>query len=485
MRDRPVQPWRLRRVLLCTALLACGGDPTEPEPPTTGAIQVTVSTTGVDAPATYQVVVGGQAAIAVGTTGGRALFASVPPGAHSVRLNVAPTCQVAGENPRLAPVTAGDTAFVAFSVTCTATSGSLRVTTTTTGIDVDPNGYVVRLQGRTIEGRPYSADAPAPSTGALTVAHVPIGERVVTLSDLAFNCNVVGTNRRTLTVTPAETAAVAFDVTCGATPQIAYVAGAGTTEDIHVSNADGSDDRAVTADAFRDADPAWSPDGARLAFTTERDGNSEIYVVDADGTGAVRLTNHPAADFHPAWSPDGTRIAFASMRYGAAEVLVMNADGSGVVRLTSHDASDDEPAWSPDAQRIAFTSDRDGRDEVYTMDTTGAAVVRVTHGGGRQPAWSPDGGRLAYVAPSCAGFYSCVPSIFVTVGTEDATRLVVGGERPAWSPDGRRIAADLLRCDYYGVRCDPDGIHVLTLDGVDVIRALAGRSAVWRPRGGP
>jgi TolB protein len=472
-------------VLLCAALLACGGDTTEPEPPATGAIRVTVSTTGVDAPTTYHVFVGGRTPIAVGTTGGSAVFGGLLPGAHSVRLDVAPTCQVAGDNPRATPVATGDTTLVAFSVACTAAFGSLRVTTTTTGIDVDPNGYVVRLHGLTIEGKPYSADASAASTGELTVARVPIGDRIVTLSGLAFNCNLVGANRRTIPVAPAETTAVAFDVACGATPQVAYVAGAGTTADIHVSNADGSGDRPVTTHASRDADPAWSPDGARLAFTTERDGNSEIYVVDADGTGAGRLTNDPAADFHPTWSPDGTRIAFASTRFGAAEILVMNADGSNVVRLTSHHAADDEPAWSPDGQRIAFTSDRDGRDEVYAMDTTGAAVARVTHGGGRQPAWSPDGGGLAYVAPDCSGYYSCLPSIFVAVGTKSATRLVVGGERPAWSPDGRRIAADLLRCDFYGYKCDPDGIHILTLDGIDVIRALSGRSAAWRPRGRP
>ena len=485
MRNRLVRAWSPRRALLCAALVACGGDTTEPEPPTTGTIRVTVSTTGVDVPATHSVFVSGRAPITVGTAGASAVFAGLPPGAHSVRLDVAGTCQVAGDNPRPTPVGIGDTSFVAFSVTCTAAFGSVRVTTTTAGIDVDPNGYVVRLHGLTIEGRPYTADAPAASTGELTVARVPTGARVVTLSGLAFNCNLVGTNRRTIPVAPAETTAVAFEVACGATPQVAYVRGAGTTEDIHVSNADGSGDRAVAAHPLRDADPAWSPDGARLAFTTDRDGNSEIYVVDADRTGAVRLTNDPAADFHPAWSPDGTRIAFASSRFGAAEILAMNADGSSVARLTSHPASDDEPAWSPDGQRIAFTSDRDGHDEVYAMDATGAALARVTQGGGRQPAWSPDGSRLAYVAPVCAGFYSCVPSIFVAVGTQDATRLVVGGERPAWSPDGRRIAVDLLRCDFYGYKCDPDGTHILTVDGVDVIRALSGRSAVWRPRGRP
>ena len=488
MRNRSVHPRSPRPVLLCAALLACGGDTTEPRPPTTGAILVTAATTGVDVPATYRVLVSGRAPLVVGSTGGSAVFGGLPPGAHNVRLDVARSCQAAGDNPRATPVAPGDTTLVAFSVTCTAAFGSLRVTTTTTGIDVDPNGYVVQVHGPAIDGRPYSANAAAASTGELTVARVAIGDWIVTLSGLAFNCNLVGANRRTIPVAPAETTAVAFDVACGATPQLAYVAGADATADIHVSNADGSGDRAVAAHPSRDADPAWSPDGARLAFTTERDGNSEIYVVDADGTRAVRLTNDAAADFHPAWSPDGARIAFASTRFGAAEILVMNADGSSVVRLTSHDAPDDEPAWSPDGQRIAFTSGRDGREDVYTMDAAGAAVARVTNGGGRQPAWSPDGSRLAYVAADCSGYYTCLPSIFVVgtaVGTQAAARLVVGGERPAWSPDGRRIAAEGWRCDFYGYECDPDGIYILTVDGADVIRARSGRSAVWRPRGRP
>jgi TolB protein len=431
------------------------------------------------------VFVSGYAVTPIGATAGQAVLAGISPGTHGVRLDVIRTCQVAGDNPRTASVTVGHTTVVAFSVTCTAAFGSVRVTTTTTGLDVDPNGYVVRLQGRTVEGAPYSADASATSTGELTVARVPIGDQVATLTGLALNCHVVGANHRSIAVPPAETTAVAFDVACGATPQVAYVTGAGPTEDIHVSNVDGSGHRVVAAHPSRDADPAWSPDGRRLAFATERDGNGEIYVVDADGSGAVRLTDDPSADSHPTWSPDGTRIAFASRRFGSAEILVMNADGSNVVRLTSHVASDDEPAWSPDGQRIAFTSDRDGREEVYTMDVAGAAVTRITHGGGRQPAWSPDGGRLAYVASDCAGSYSCLPSIFVTVGAHAAARLLIGGERPAWSPDGRRIAADRMRCDFYGVRCDPDGIHVVTLDGADAIRALSGRSAAWRPRGPP
>ena len=83
----------------------------------------------------------------------------------------------------------------------------------------------------------------------------------------------------------------------------------------------------------------------------------------------ARLTNHSETDGTPAWSPDGTRIAFTSDRDGDNdEIYVMNADGSGVTRLTNHSASDWMPTWSPDGARIAFASQRDGDFEIYVID---------------------------------------------------------------------------------------------------------------------
>ena len=82
--------------------------------------------------------------------------------------------------------------------------------------------------------------------------------------------------------------------------------------------------------------------------------------MNADGSGVARLTDSEATDADPAWSPDGRRIAFASDRDGGSNIYVMNADGSGVARLTDSSAGDYGPAWSPDGRRIAFASERDG-----------------------------------------------------------------------------------------------------------------------------
>ena len=81
--------------------------------------------------------------------------------------------------------------------------------------------------------------------------------------------------------------------------------------------ADGSGLRNLTPKPVRDlADPAWSPDGRKLAFVSDRDGNSEVYVMNADGSGQRNLTRNPAYDADPAWSPDGRKLAFVSNRDG-------------------------------------------------------------------------------------------------------------------------------------------------------------------------
>src|SRR6266511_679856 len=112
----------------------------------------------------------------------------------------------------------------------------------------------------------------------------------------------------------------------------------GFSPEIYVMNADGSGQANLTRNRAADDAPAWSRDGAKIALSSERDGNWEIYVMQADGTGPTRLTvNRSADDAFPDWSPDGTKIAFHTDRDGNYEIYVMNADGSGQANLT-HDA---------------------------------------------------------------------------------------------------------------------------------------------------
>ena len=103
--------------------------------------------------------------------------------------------------------------------------------------------------------------------------------------------------------------------------------------------------------------PNLSPDGRRLVFRRMiGESNSEIFIADADGAHVRNLTNHPAFDGWPAWSPDGRRIAFASNRNSAYQIFVMDVDGGNVRLVANTEGRATAPHWSPDGGRISFTN---------------------------------------------------------------------------------------------------------------------------------
>ena len=132
---------------------------------------------------------------------------------------------------------------------------------------------------------------------------------------------------------------------------------------------------------------------ARIAFASDRDGNMEIYVMDADGGNPRRLTNSLFFDDRqPSWSPDGKRIAFSSDRKGDLqnyEIYVMDADGGNQQRLTNNRVHDANPSWSLDGKKISFHSERDGNYEIYVMDADGGNLQNLTNNPHTDvhPAW--------------------------------------------------------------------------------------------------
>ena len=93
--------------------------------------------------------------------------------------------------------------------------------------------------------------------------------------------------------------------------------------------------------------PVWSPNGRKIAFYAEQDGNWKIYVMDEDGSNQINLTNNSANDRYPVWSPDGKNIIFLSNRDGIDEIYIMNADGSNPINLTNNPGEDNSPDWQP------------------------------------------------------------------------------------------------------------------------------------------
>ena len=236
---------------------------------------------------------------------------------------------------------------------------------------------------------------------------------------------------------------------------------------------------------------------ARIAFDSNRDGNSEIYVMDADGGNLQRLTNHPDGDFHPSWSPDGKWIAFLSRRdqvrskHGiAAEIYVMDAGGGNPQRLTNDPHDDYHPSWSPDGKQIAFASVRDGNTDIYVIDADGGNEQRLTNNPlyDYSPSWSPDGERIVFIARREGHFrkdFDLTHEIYVMDADGGNEQRLTENRRydfsPSWSPDGKRIAfASDRKGDFVNYE-----IYVMDADGANLQRLTNNRHHDWYPSWSP
>ncbi|MFQ5680351.1 MAG: hypothetical protein ACE5HP_12940, partial [Gemmatimonadota bacterium] len=330
----------------------------------------------------------------------------------------------------------------------------MRVFTSTTGLNLDPDGYVVSLDGRD-QQRLGPGDT-------FLFQEVPAGDHSVELGDLAESCASNGSATRTVTISPGGETVVRFRIACtgtGIPPEVAIVFGSnrdGPTAldaDVYTARSDGELLVNLTDQPGVNFDPAWSPDGTQLAFVSDReDDDPEIYVMDAADGETRRLTRHVGADVAPVWSPDGTKIAFQrstdSAEFAQSDIFVMDADGSAVMPLTVGVAADRSPSWSPNGTKIVFERDvSTGGIGLFVVELSTLLISRIDTPpdieNARWPAWSMSGAGGEWIA--FGGRILSEGNLLFDIwiirpdGTEPRKVVEMPGTQlvPTWTPDGR------------------------------------------------
>jgi len=395
-------------------------------------------------------------------------------------------------------------------------AGTIRVTTITSGADVDADGYLVG-----VDGGPTTA---IPSSGVLTMTPFKAGTHSVRLTGIADNCTVAEPNPSVVNVTLAETTAVTFTITCTAAGNLRVTTTStgfdvpsgypvsvdgGTYQQVIGANAQltfaplGARSHTVSlgvpfhcvvggANPVTVAVTAGTTADVTFQVTCAAIGHIAFYspqgfvTINGDGSGAVPF---PIVGYQAAWSPNGSRLAFVPFGSdcgGAPSqsvVCVMNADGTGVVGLpTSTTSARVGMSWSPDGSKIAFI----GSDGLYAVnvDGTGSSLLVSNVGVGSPsfPAWSPDGSRIAF---DCLVEIGNIDVCVVNADGTGLTRLTTdpaNDDRPSWKPDGSKIAFATTR---YGL--DGNGnptIAVMNPDGTGVTPIGYGDAPAWSPDGG-
>ncbi len=237
----------------------------------------------------------------------------------------------------------------------------------------------------------------------------------------------------------------------------------GRNLDIYVMDSDGRNQRRLTVNPSVDRYPAWSPDGKKIVFVSNRNNvnkdHKQIWVIDADGKNPIRLTDG-LVDANPDWSPDGKKIVYDTFdvpkdhNLAPGGITVMDADGNNK-RLVKN-ARGVHPTWSPDGKRIAFSSGKNPGDDaqIYVMDVDGRNRKRLTRDftHKRLPSWSHDGKRIAYAGDNVIWV--------VDSDGKNPRRLTeehVMEEHPTWSPDSESIA-------FISYGRDPGIVGIYTVD---------------------
>jgi TolB protein len=265
--------------------------------------------------------------------------------------------------------------------------------------------------------------------------------------------------------------------------EMAFVSDRSGAKEIYVMNADGSDQRAATANRSINNFPAWSPDGDAIIYTSFRYLRRPFLFLSSRGQGKPgRLLSRlgdARAQYRGVFAPDHERLALVMSDGDASDIYSVGLDGRNLRRLTSGRAIDVSPSFSPDGKRMAFVSDRTGSPQIYVMDADGGNVRRLSYDGAynTNPAWSPDGLWIAYETRVNGQF-----DIWL-IDPEGVTNVPIvthprSDEGPSWAPNSRMIM-------FSSTRRGLADLYVVDRDGSNPRRITAAAGNNTSPAWGP
>ena len=221
--------------------------------------------------------------------------------------------------------------------------------------------------------------------------------------------------------------------------KIAYITKAGTRYTLWTADADGESAFAALTNTEPIISPAWSPNGAQLAYVSFEARKPEIWVYEV-ATGKRRLVaGFKGSNSGPSWSPDGRTLAITLTRDGNSQIYTVNASGGEPARLTRSEGIDTEATYSADGKSIYFMSDRGGAPQIYKMGSAGGGATRVTFSGNYNisPTLSPDGKWLAYISRAGGGYK--LFAMDLSTGATNAITDTNADEKPSFAANSKLI----------------------------------------------
>lgn len=335
---------------------------------------------------------------------------------------------------------------------------------------------------RLITPRPTATLPPSPTLNFIAYQQTSDAQAMITASPSKTSVVVASRVPPPASWTPLPTFTPAAGFTPTSTPlplanlTLAFVGrpSQSAQSSLYLVKADGSGQHAFPLQTGGTAsDPAWSSDGAHLAFVNTANGLPQLVVADAHGGHQTTVTHFAGSYLRsPAWSPDGTQLVFAATDPNSpahhAAIYLVQADGSNLTPLTDGSAESHDPAWSPDGHQIVYATDVIGQGsfQIYILDLSNAQRHALTNSlkSNFSPVWSPDGSQIAFVSTRDGH-----AALYVMAPDGSNQRLLsydapnAENREPSWSPDSQWLAFSSNRDGGFA-------IYVMNLGSTQVTR---------------